>query len=122
MRPSRAGQEIDNVGAHHIAGYEGYAGKQFGKMRFDVSEKCRAIHFRHANIGQDDVEIIFLQVVERPFSGVGDRDVVAIAFEHISQHVGDVRFVVNDQYPERLPRFRVQLSIPKTWRQAIGEG
>ena len=60
-------------------------------------QDLQAVHFLHAQVGEDDVELLLVQVGQRVGAALGGGDLVAFLLHHVFEVLHGDLFVVHDQ-------------------------
>ena len=63
----------------------------------DFLEKCKAIHGRHEVVGDDKVDFVFAQYVERFLRALSEEDLVRLFPERSPQGVQNIDLVVDEK-------------------------
>src|SRR5213596_942264 len=101
-------QKSLRVFAHHVPGEKEDAPRQFGLHLNRLPVEFLSVHLRHAEIGNDQVEIALCQQLQRIRGRVAKRAGVAEQTEHLAEQFRDRVFVVEneDVSGRRLGRLR----------------
>ena len=67
--------------------------------RVDAPQGLHAVHLRHHDVEQDDVDLLLLQHLQTLTAVVRREDLVARLLQVVLEELDDQRFVVDDQYP-----------------------
>ena len=67
----------------------------------DFQEALDAVHARHHDVHEGEIEVVVAKDADRLLAVVGDRDVVAVNAKDVGQTFGDVLVVVDHEDVER---------------------
>src|SRR5437773_2695625 len=102
-------QKSLRVFAHHVPGEKEDAPRQFGLHLNRLPVEFLSVHLRHAEIGNDQVEIALRQQLQGVRSGVTKRGGVTEQAEHLAEQFRNRLFIVQNEDVRggRLRRFRL---------------
>ena len=117
-------QRLEPVGALALVGIAGHQQDGHGGVIARRRERKRnAVHHRHADVGEQQVEATFLahQRVERLGAVICGHDVMTVLLERATDQVADRLFVVCDQNACHLLFALRSILFPSRRRQGRGD-